>query len=121
MRIMALPADVAGVVRPKIDPWYVCRAVRPLRVTGPAENALRRFGRPDGARRYLVLLGRLVADGAREGCMMRYSLLPSDLPVTRAARSGGDRRFRLMRLVTRHTGRQRVVGDRIDLRKAGWT
>lgn len=70
-----------------------------------------------------MLVGSVVTCRARQRGVVRYRLLPGDLAVTGAAFTGRHRGLRLMRLVTVHARRQRVVRDRIDLRKtggAGW-
>ncbi len=57
--------------------------------------------------------------GAQQRGVVRHRLLPRDLAMTGAAFAGRHRGFRLVRVVTVHTRGQRVVRNRIDLRKAG--
>jgi hypothetical protein len=51
---------------------------------------------------------------------MRHSLLTRDLTVTGTAFLWGDRRFRLVRIVTSDARRERVVSHWVDLRESGW-
>jgi len=70
MGIVALPAQIARVVRPQVDPRYLSRAVGPLGMAVTAEAALRRLTGTNGTWLGLVFIRSLMARRAFETRVM---------------------------------------------------
>lgn len=115
---MAFPAEKPFSVRAQI---YLRRVLSGsfLRMTAAAEFPRFRFRRRDAPRADLMLRRNSVARRTTDQRMRRRSLDAGDLSMAGRALPRSLGRHRIMRVVTSRTGLERIVDDRIDLRKAG--
>ena len=117
MWIVTLPAEEALSVSPEVYLGGVLPVGR-LPVALRAEFPCLRFRRDDGPRAYLVLHRGGMARRTADERMGRKALDPCDLAMTGGALAGDLRRDGVVRVVTRGTGLERIVENRIDLRKS---
>src|SRR3990172_1672159 len=117
MRIVALPAKIPLSMRGEID----LRRIHPFRFLSmalAAEFPGLGLGRSHTLRTLLVSLRNGMTGRTLDKRVRRYRLNPGQARMAGRAFARDPRRFRIMRIMTGDARLERVVEDRIDLRKS---